>query len=831
MSTTDVHRGRSDPSAEGGFTLVELLITIVILTLITGTLGAVFMTAMRTTTNNSETVHASNDAQLIAAFLVRDAQSAGGTNAVTGLIDPTLGVSVNWIAEHGGNDPDPAVCTESNPDQLLIRFSWRDYVSSTTSHVHLAKYYYVSPSGNAAGQIVRLTCVDSAQESEQALGTHVGTPPPVAACVPSSDCPGLPDLVELTVTEAANTLTPSRPYAYTVRANVRASNDVPSSLSTGGAAPVPVLALGGNVCITPGNTSGFGDGGSSITKIYGGVAVDDGGANGCSAINFFGNKYNYTAAGAPQVLNLPDPYASLTPPSQPCTRGVGSNPTPNGGVYPSGVYPQPLPAGATLASGVFVLCNDVPTGLTGTGVLLYLEQGAAITWNGNANTTTSLTAPDSGPYAGIAIWQDKSNTTPLVVNGGAALTLGPTPSGLGSGIYAPTAALELIGNADVSFGWVVAQAIVVSGNHKVTVGVPPATLPAITGPASLPIGLVGKTYTSTQINASVGTGGLEFSATGLPSGLFISPGGAITGTPASPCTCTVVVTVTDNVGDVAKQAYSLVVNATPTISSVTVLRNGNTQVSQGAQNAQVTINGSGFQSGATVTVSAPPDVTTTAPPTISATTITFDINVSATAATGPRDITVTNPDGGTFTEVGALSVSTAPTIGSVTLANGGGGAAGVLNAGDTITVVFSSQMSVASICSAWSNDGSNQNLPTGNGNVTITVTNNGAASGNDSLAVGSSQCALNFGTIDLGSSNYVSATADFSGNGGGNKPTITWTASTKTLAITLGVRTSGAVGSAIASSAPIFSASTAITDSWGGPLSNATFPLANRQQF
>ena len=181
------------------------MITLVVLSFIAGALAAAFTTAMTASSNNSQMVHASNDAQLIAAYLVRDGQSAGGTNPITGLVDGSLGVSVNWVAENAGTDPDPAVCTEANPDQLLIRFAWRDNVDADlgNSQLHLAKYYFVPATATADGKIVRLTCVDSTRESELPLGTRIGAPAPIATCVASSDCPGLPDLVQLTVHEVA----------------------------------------------------------------------------------------------------------------------------------------------------------------------------------------------------------------------------------------------------------------------------------------------------------------------------------------------------------------------------------------------------------------------------------------------------------------------------------------------------------------------------------------------------------------------------------------------------------------------------------------------------
>ena len=78
---------------EQGVTLVELLITIVILSMIMGAIAASFVTAFSSTGPTAELIRQSNDAQLIAGFLVRDAQSAGGTDPTTGTIDNTIGVS------------------------------------------------------------------------------------------------------------------------------------------------------------------------------------------------------------------------------------------------------------------------------------------------------------------------------------------------------------------------------------------------------------------------------------------------------------------------------------------------------------------------------------------------------------------------------------------------------------------------------------------------------------------------------------------------------------------------------------------------------------------
>jgi len=85
---------------------------------------------------------------------------------------------------------------------------------------------------------------------------------------------------------------------------------------------------------------------------------------------------------------------------------------------------------------------------------------------------------------------------------------------------------------------------------------------AITGPASLPAGVVGASYTSTTVTATGGTGPYTWSASGLPSGLGIDPTtGAITGIPttATGSPFSVTVTVTDNVAAHTAQNYSLIV--------------------------------------------------------------------------------------------------------------------------------------------------------------------------------------------------------------------------------------------------------------------------------
>ena len=68
-------RMRRAQRSESGMTLIEVMVSVVILTLITGGITSALLTALNIFDPTSHRVQESNDAQLIAAFLTRDAQA------------------------------------------------------------------------------------------------------------------------------------------------------------------------------------------------------------------------------------------------------------------------------------------------------------------------------------------------------------------------------------------------------------------------------------------------------------------------------------------------------------------------------------------------------------------------------------------------------------------------------------------------------------------------------------------------------------------------------------------------------------------------------------
>ncbi len=91
--------------------------------------------------------------------------------------------------------------------------------------------------------------------------------------------------------------------------------------------------------------------------------------------------------------------------------------------------------------------------VTGTGVTFYFTNGATISVSGSASL--QLTAPTTGPYAGILFFQDPNDTNPPLLGG-----VGNILSGV---LYFPKAPLTLLGSS--SIGAIVAQSLTLSGGQ------------------------------------------------------------------------------------------------------------------------------------------------------------------------------------------------------------------------------------------------------------------------------------------------------------------------------------------------------------------------------
>lgn len=135
-------------------------------------------------------------------------------------------------------------------------------------------------------------------------------------------------------------------------------------------------------------------------------------------------------------------------------------------------------------------CNGTPT-ITGTGVTFYFTNGA--TYNCTGNDTTTLSAPSSGTYQGVLMFQDPQDCNcgsggcdNGVTSCGAGPALGGNTGSQYNGIlYFPNDLITFFGNnVSYSTGAVISDSLQLSGNPTLNLqgaaGIPGGLPPSFT---------------------------------------------------------------------------------------------------------------------------------------------------------------------------------------------------------------------------------------------------------------------------------------------------------------------------------------------------------------
>jgi hypothetical protein len=190
----------------------------------------------------------------------------------------------------------------------------------------------------------------------------------------------------------------------------------------------------------------------------------------------------------------------------------------------------------------------------------------------------------------------------------------------------------------------------------------------ITGPASLPAGTLNVAYTATTISASGGSGVYTWSAIGLPSGLSIgATTGAISGKPTADAGSpfSVVVTVTDSIGNTATKTYSLAIGALPlSITGPASLPSGTvgvayaaTTITAGGGSGAYTWSATGLPAGLNIAATTGVLSGTPAPNTVGA----YSVTVTVTDSTGNTNsvifsLTVASPSLGISASPSSLTI-------------------------------------------------------------------------------------------------------------------------------------------------------------------------------
>jgi hypothetical protein len=187
--------------------------------------------------------------------------------------------------------------------------------------------------------------------------------------------------------------------------------------------------------------------------------------NGNTTITVPGNDcYNVTINGANNNVTLsPGNFGSVTinGSNNTVTLGAGQygnvviNGSSNAVTFGPGQYSSITGNGAgteTYNSGTYVISSGAlilngANGITGSGVVFYLGPNAgALTINGS--NTTDLSAPTSGTFAGILIFQDPADTNAAVINGSNGTVFN-------GALYFPKAQLTMNGSNSASSAYTI----------------------------------------------------------------------------------------------------------------------------------------------------------------------------------------------------------------------------------------------------------------------------------------------------------------------------------------------------------------------------------------
>jgi hypothetical protein len=173
-----------------------------------------------------------------------------------------------------------------------------------------------------------------------------------------------------------------------------------------------------------------------------------------------GNHINSTPAPTLGIAQTSDPLAGIITPPTYTAASCTAAPTPakkatsvtwgsaaGGTTCYSGDVTVGKNITVTMDPGIYVFTGTLDFSgagtLNGTGVTIYIPPGGTLGGGGNGNTTLNLTAPTSGTYSGIVMYQNATNTNTISFNGTPVV-------GLTGIVYAPGAELDLSGHTTMN---------------------------------------------------------------------------------------------------------------------------------------------------------------------------------------------------------------------------------------------------------------------------------------------------------------------------------------------------------------------------------------------
>jgi prepilin-type N-terminal cleavage/methylation domain-containing protein len=189
--------------SDSGFTVVELLVTMVILVVITVPLANVVISALRNTDSSSDRLSLSHDAQIAAAYFARDVSTVGVRDYSTA---PSSGAtvafkpSVQLSAEYDAGGRTCGTATTPTAILRLLADAWEQTTSPPTAQVDVVAYYL---KGNGdVSELHRIKCIgpSTTPESDVVLAHNVDPSTISVTCSSTCETADVPEEIRLTFT-------------------------------------------------------------------------------------------------------------------------------------------------------------------------------------------------------------------------------------------------------------------------------------------------------------------------------------------------------------------------------------------------------------------------------------------------------------------------------------------------------------------------------------------------------------------------------------------------------------------------------------------------------
>lgn len=445
LNESRVQRGSS------GFTLVEVLVSLAILAVIGVGVSAISFSGV-IAVKDSAAKHQDGAvaAQFAAMVFARDVQ--GSVGVVDSCGDAAGGVQMLTLAQSGERAPvEYRRSTKSPYDLTRVTCPEplaKDPVTAVGEQVLV----------ESAQQLPEVTC-----DGKKCLAGS--NPREVVLSVPREHA----STIELVGTRRTDTPEPP-PTTSTTTTTTTTPGPIPggpSFLAFGGSVPLEMsgssgISVVGDAFFNAGSVGGdaIRMSGNPKIEVAGDFALQKPGT--CAGCAKRANKQpgSYPDAIADPLEYLASPNPAGLPTRKEC-RTVGRQAVCSPGVY-AGLFPM-ASGGVSdflLEPGVYILQYGLTMShgtISGEGVMLYTVNGA-ISISGDSRI--KLTPPEDGPYAGVAVFQERTGSGSLAIAGNAEISV---PGGT---IYGATQHLAMSGSSRIEASRILTRSVAMSGNPR-----------------------------------------------------------------------------------------------------------------------------------------------------------------------------------------------------------------------------------------------------------------------------------------------------------------------------------------------------------------------------